>query len=63
MGCGCCETEEKEHKYECRGKEMECKDDKYVCSECGKEISCKCTEEPKEETTEEKTEEPEEKTE
>ncbi len=43
MGCGCCEeTEETEHKHEHCGKEMECKDNKYFCVECGFEEECDC---------------------
>jgi len=46
MGCGCgCECEEeKEHKHEHCGKAMECKEDKYVCAECGFEEECDCKE-------------------
>jgi len=48
MGCGCGCEEEKEHKHECCGKEMECKDNKYVCSVCGKEEECECADDSEE---------------
>ncbi len=45
MGCGCgCEHEEEKQKHIHCDKEMECKDDKYVCSVCGFEEECDCTE-------------------
>jgi len=46
MGCGCCE--ETEHNHEHCGKEMECKDGKYVCVECGFTEECDCGNETEE---------------
>ena len=49
MGCGCCE-ETTEHKHEHCGKPMECKEDTYVCVECGFEEECACGDKTKETT-------------
>lgn len=55
-GCGCEETTEEMHKHAHCGKPMTCKEDKYVCVECGFTEECDCAEEEKTEETKEETE-------